>query len=168
MLVQSQVRAVSSRQPAARSARKRRLWRGSSSRTVGSRARNEALAAKLTASIAYTQPAPKAPTRRPEIAGPAMPRALRESTISAFACWGRAAVHRCQDGKVPDLGVAGQQEHGAEALTRSPNEVGREHHPLARQAIGPDASDEHQRRAREELRGKDDPDLACRARDLDR
>ena len=88
---QSHVRPVTSRKPAARSARKR--WRAGGTRELGPSARRKApLATNVPASIAKTTAGPKAATRSPETAGPKIAAAWREIEMSAFACWSRSRL----------------------------------------------------------------------------
>ena len=55
-----------------------------------------------------------------------------------------AAEEHLDDHDLPDLHGAGEDQPGEQRVQREAHEVGRDHHALARQAIRPDAPDEHE------------------------
>ena len=117
-----------------------------------------------------------------------MAKTLREMPMSAFACWSRGGadclgdeaargrreeggagpVDRGDQGELPELGHARQEDERARRLAHGADEVGGDHHVLAGQTVGPDTADEHQRDPRDEARGEDEPDRRGRATDLER
>ena len=57
---------------------------------------------------------------------------------------GAGAVERHQDDQVPEARVMRDQEPGRDPLRAEPDEIGRDHHQVPRQAVGPDAPDEEE------------------------
>src|SRR4051812_5631015 len=91
MLVQTQVRDVTSRHPVRRSAR--RLAAGRADVVGTRRSASEMLdATKVAASIAKTTPDPVVATSTPASAGPTTTAMLRDRLSRALACWSRAAL----------------------------------------------------------------------------
>ena len=68
---------------------------------------------------------------------------------------------------VPDLRSAGQQEDRERALRRGADEVRGDHHDVARDPVGPDASDDEEEDLRQEARREHDPEVGRRPRQAD-
>jgi len=68
---------------------------------------------------------------------------------------------------VPELGGPGQEQDRQRSLGDATHGVRGEHDELARETIRPDAADEHETDEREDVRREDDPEVGCRARQLE-
>jgi hypothetical protein len=93
------------------------------------------------------------------------------------ACVGRleeracGAEQRLDHDQLPDPDRAGEDQHRDRHMQRRADRVGRDHDPMARQAVGPDAAEQHQRDHRQRLRGEHEPKVgrrACQPRDENR
>jgi hypothetical protein len=60
-------------------------------------------------------------------------------------------------------GAAGEDQHCQDRVERGPREVGRDHDPLARDAVGPHAAEEDQGDQRQGLGGQHHAEIRCRA-----
>ena len=112
---------------------------------------------------------------------------LMTRLVSALACWSSGALTTCgtspmdagrknasqmpmpdlEQRQVPHLGDARDQQRRGERLQAEPQEVGDQHDVLARQAVRPDAADEHEDGQRHEVGGLDDADVGRGAADLE-
>src|SRR5262249_11945053 len=90
MLVQTQVRPVTSCQPARRSATTPDPAAAARRRNAPRSASAKLETAKVAASTAKTTPGPQAATSTPASAGPAISATLADRLSSAFACWKRS------------------------------------------------------------------------------
>ena len=144
-------REVTSRKPSWSS---RRKWLRAARACAGSRScnRKNALATKLSASIANTQPVPAIATSTPETAGPKTFIALRERPSSALADWrlpgeivrgtspirrgaeecGGGTEERSRDEEERQRHLMRQQHRRGERLDGRAHAVAREHHRAPR------------------------------------
>ena len=73
------------------------------------------------------------------------------------------AEQRLDDDDVPDLDAAGEDQRGEQRVQREADQVGRDHHAVARQPVGPDAAERDERHHRQRRGGQHDPDVRRRA-----
>ena len=74
----------------------------------------------------------------------------------------RDAPNDLERDQVPDLGSAGQDEHGHRCLRGTGDDVGGHHHVVPRQPVGPDSADEDEEDLRDEARSDDEADVRRR------
>ena len=164
----TQLRDVTSRSPSRSSCAN--VLRGSRSCAgIRSFIRNQALARKLTESIAKTHPGAVNTIRMPATAGPKTFIALFVMPSSAFAGWSSPGAdrlwheavrrrpeerrggteERSRDDEDRERHLVRQEHRRGERLEAGARAVAGEHHCSARQAIGDDAADEREGDARD-------------------
>ena len=143
-----------------------------------SAARKAALATNVALSAMNAQPGPTVATSTPATAGATTFAVDRDSCSNPFARWRRSArdrlrhepgrgrveerlrgaVDRHQDQQVPDLRPTGDEKHPDRRLRAGTNAVGRQHHDVPRQPVGPDAADEQEDDHRDHPRREHQPE----------
>ena len=76
-------------------------------------------------------------------------------------------VQRIQRDQVPDARLAAQQEGSRRHLDDGAGDVGREQDRAPRQAVGPDAADQHEHRLRQDAREQHDAERGRRAAEVE-
>ena len=70
-----------------------------------------------------------------------------------------------QDGELPHVGHAGDEQRGGRKLQHGAHHIGNEHHRAAREAVRPHAAEQNEHRQRDQARGLHDADVGGRAAD---
>jgi hypothetical protein len=70
-----------------------------------------------------------------------------------------------QDGKLPHMGDAGDEQGGGRQLEHGASDIGGEHHQTARKSVRPDAAQQHEHDQRNQTGSLDDTDVGGRAAD---
>ena len=70
-------------------------------------------------------------------------------------------------GELPDLGVPRDEEVGRDRLREAGDEVRRNHHEVAREPVGDDATDEEEEDLRQDRERQDEAELGWRAADAE-
>ena len=73
------------------------------------------------------------------------------------------AEQRLDHDDLPDLDGAGEDQHRQQRVQREAHEVGDDHHPVARQPVGPHAADQQEADERQRVRREHDADVGRRA-----
>ena len=72
------------------------------------------------------------------------------------------AAHELQDDQLPDRRLVGDEQPGHGRLADEAHDVGDQHHPLPREAVGPHAADQQKEHERNETGGHDDAEVGLR------